>query len=104
MILRQVRDFTLAVSPSEPPAVPRRGYRASGFVLGREPRLQSAPREGPESAPKPSFHCEREVHFTAHCRSSRLAGDRSPLTQNESVPEATNIKVNGKRKAADPEK
>jgi hypothetical protein len=54
--------------------------------------------------PKPSFHCEREVHFTAHCRSSRLAGDRSPLTQNESVPKATNIEVNGKRKAADPEK
>ena len=38
------------------------------------------------------------------CRSSRLAGDRSPLTQNESVPKATNIEVNGKRKAADPEK
>ena len=47
--------------------------------------------------------CEREVHFTAHCR-SRLPGDRSPLTQNESVPKATNIQVNGKRKAADPEK
>jgi hypothetical protein len=38
MILRQVRDFTLAAS--EPPAVPRRGYRASGFVLGRKVRLQ----------------------------------------------------------------
>ena len=34
MILRQVRAFALAVTPSEPPAVHRRGYRASGFVQG----------------------------------------------------------------------
>jgi hypothetical protein len=32
-ILRQVRAFALAVSPSETPAVHRRGYRASGLVL-----------------------------------------------------------------------
>jgi len=34
VILRQVRAFALAVGLSEPPAVPRRGYIASGFVLG----------------------------------------------------------------------
>jgi hypothetical protein len=50
MILRQVRDFTLAVSPSEPPAVPRRGYRASGFVLGRIPDLQALDQERQDSA------------------------------------------------------
>src|SRR5580704_1890955 len=32
MILGQVPAFALAVSPSEPPAVLRRGYRASGFA------------------------------------------------------------------------
>ena len=31
-ILRQVRALVLAFSPSEPAAVPRRGYRASGLV------------------------------------------------------------------------
>jgi len=39
-ILRQDRAFALAVSPSEPPAVPRRGYRASGFVLGGEAAIR----------------------------------------------------------------
>ncbi len=38
-ILRPVRAFALAVSPSEPPAVPRRGYRASGFVLTSIPAV-----------------------------------------------------------------
>jgi hypothetical protein len=32
-ILRQVRAFALAVTPSEPLALHRRGYRASGLVL-----------------------------------------------------------------------
>jgi hypothetical protein len=32
-ILRQVRAFALPVTPSEPPVVHRRGYRASGLVL-----------------------------------------------------------------------
>src|SRR4029077_20103528 len=32
-ILRQVRACALAVTPSEPPPVHRRGYRASGLVL-----------------------------------------------------------------------
>ena len=41
-------------------------YRASGLVLGRGAPLQGSIREGPESAPKPSFHCERETAFTAH--------------------------------------
>src|SRR5271166_3137156 len=31
---------------------------------GWRARLQGSPREGPESAPKPSFHCERETGFT----------------------------------------
>src|SRR5580700_4845933 len=31
--------------------------------IGRRPGLQGSPREGPESAPKPPFHCEREVGF-----------------------------------------
>src|SRR5271166_3727792 len=41
-ILRQVRAFALAVSPSEPPAVPRRRYRASGFVLALQPASANA--------------------------------------------------------------
>jgi hypothetical protein len=36
-ILRQVGAFALAVTPSEPPAVHRRGYRASGLVLTLTP-------------------------------------------------------------------
>jgi len=38
--------------------------------IGREAGLQGWPREGPESAPKPSVHCEREVGFTALSGSS----------------------------------
>src|SRR5271166_4546879 len=37
----------------------------SNVAEGRRARLQASPREGPESAPKPSFHCEREIGFTA---------------------------------------
>jgi hypothetical protein len=40
MILRQGRAFAFLVSPSVHPAVLRRPYRASGFVLGRIARLQ----------------------------------------------------------------
>ena len=36
-ILRQVRACALAVTPSEPPPVHRRGYRASGLVLTSTP-------------------------------------------------------------------
>jgi hypothetical protein len=39
-ILRQVRAFALAVTPSEPPAVHRRGYRASGLVLTSFPAVR----------------------------------------------------------------
>jgi hypothetical protein len=38
-ILRQVRAFALSVTPSEPPAVHRRGYRASGLVLTSTPAV-----------------------------------------------------------------
>src|SRR5271165_2597601 len=37
--------------------------------IGRIPDLQGSPREGPESVPKPPFHCEREIAFTAPNRS-----------------------------------
>jgi hypothetical protein len=37
------------------------GYAANG----RKARLRESPREGPESAPKPPFHCERQIGFTA---------------------------------------
>jgi hypothetical protein len=30
---------------------------------GRKAGLEGSPREGPESAPKPPFHCEREIGF-----------------------------------------
>lgn len=40
---------------------------------GRIARLPGSPREGPESAQKPSFHCEREIDFTA--RSGSASGD-----------------------------
>src|SRR5208282_4554697 len=55
-ILRQVRAFALAVSPSEPPAVPRRCYRASGLVLTSTPAVRSAliaviPRQCGEEGP-----------------------------------------------------
>jgi hypothetical protein len=32
--------------------------------IGRRARLEESPREGPECAPKPAFHCEREIGFT----------------------------------------
>jgi hypothetical protein len=36
---------------------------------GRIARLRGSPREGPESAPEPSFDCEREIAFSArHAR------------------------------------
>src|SRR5271166_3383547 len=35
------------LQPSEPPAGPRRGYRASGFVLGSNSPVRQAVREGP---------------------------------------------------------
>jgi hypothetical protein len=41
-ILRQVRAFALAVTPSEPPVVHRRGYRASGLVLTSTPAVRCA--------------------------------------------------------------
>jgi hypothetical protein len=44
--------------------------RASNFAFGREARLRGSTREGPESAPKPPFHREREIGFTARRRSS----------------------------------
>jgi hypothetical protein len=37
------------LQPSEAPAGPRRGYRASGFVLGRNPALPKSVREWQES-------------------------------------------------------
>jgi hypothetical protein len=40
MILRQGRAFAFLVGPSAHPAVPRRPYRASGFVLGRISNIQ----------------------------------------------------------------
>ena len=46
MILRQGRAFAFLVSPSVHPAVPRRPYRASGFVLGRIPALWRSRRNG----------------------------------------------------------
>jgi len=45
---------------------PNRFYGSGRF--GREVRLQRSPREGPECMPKPPFHCEREVRFTALSR------------------------------------
>jgi hypothetical protein len=35
---------------------------------GREARLRVAPREGPVCVPKPPFHCEHEIGFTAQSR------------------------------------
>jgi len=36
---------------------------------GRRARLQGSPREGPDSAPKQPFPCEREIAFnTCDCR------------------------------------
>jgi hypothetical protein len=43
---------------------PRRPRNASN---GRKARLQGSPREGPESGREPSFHCERDIAFTARC-------------------------------------
>jgi hypothetical protein len=40
--LRQVRAFALTVTPSEPPAVHRCGYRASGLVLTSTPAVRNA--------------------------------------------------------------
>jgi hypothetical protein len=36
----------------------------------RKARLQASPREGPESARKPPFHCDREIRFTTPLRHS----------------------------------
>jgi hypothetical protein len=33
---------------------------AADVAFGRKARLRESPRKGPESAPKPSFDCERE--------------------------------------------
>src|SRR5271165_39492 len=52
------------LQPSEPPAGPRRGYRASGFVLGRIPALQKAAREGPEIRPERSY-AKRSISASA---------------------------------------
>ena len=57
----------------------RAGYSQNPIAyfggFGRIAPLQGPPREGPESAPKPSLHCEREIGFTARsgrpCRASR---------------------------------
>ena len=35
--------------------------------IGRKARLQRPPRERPQSAPKPTFYCDREIGFTALC-------------------------------------
>jgi hypothetical protein len=48
MILRQGRAFAFLVSPSVHPAVPRRPYRASGFVLGRIPAFPEGAQEWQE--------------------------------------------------------
>jgi len=37
-------------------------------AVGREARLRGSPREGPESAPKPSFHSARVIGFAALLR------------------------------------
>jgi hypothetical protein len=34
--------------------------------IGRISHLQGPPREGPESARYPSFHCEREIALSGH--------------------------------------
>jgi hypothetical protein len=38
--------------------------------VGRIARLRGSPWEGPESAPKPPFHCKREIDFAALLRRS----------------------------------
>jgi hypothetical protein len=38
--------------------------RGRGASIGRIARVPGSPREVPESAPKPPFHCERETCFT----------------------------------------
>jgi hypothetical protein len=38
--------------------------------IGRKVSLQASPREGPESAPKPPFRCEREIGLAARRRHS----------------------------------
>src|ERR1700722_7308409 len=46
--------------------VKRTSQIAAAYVtVGRRARLQGLPREGLESAPKPAFHSEREIAFTA---------------------------------------
>ena len=97
-ILRQVRAFALAVTPSEPPALHRRGYRASGLVLTSTPaggngsrslrleaRLSCAskrPRCSASSTPSPHF---AEV-FTVHLltRNSRVGADLADHLFNSS--------------------
>jgi hypothetical protein len=51
-------------------------FAAVNVGVGRIARLQRSPWEGPESAPKPPFHCEREIGFTARGGSSVCAINR----------------------------
>jgi hypothetical protein len=55
-------------------AATRRCFRPlESSASGRKVRLQGSLREGLESAPRPSFHCEREIGFTARSGPSVLA-------------------------------
>jgi hypothetical protein len=60
---------------------------------GRKARLEGPPRERPESAPKPSFHCDREIGFTALGRSSAAEGPAILLGENDG---GNNAKAVGK--------
>src|SRR5271166_5989722 len=47
--------------------------------IGRKVSLQVSPREGPESAPKPPFRCEREIGLAADIRLQFITvGSRCP--------------------------
>ena len=75
------QDICLSASPADGEGPPGGGVRCERFngrsrrkapvadraldaSIGRKVSLQGPPREGPESAPKPSFRCERGIDFT----------------------------------------
>jgi len=55
-ILGQGRAFVFLLSPSVHPAVPRRPYRAGGFVLGRDLAVARRPLDG-RTPRRPSAIC-----------------------------------------------
>ena len=70
MILRQRRAFAFLVSPSVHPAAPRRPTARAVSFLGGKRAYNGRLGMDRSAAPKPTFHRERDIRFTALSGSS----------------------------------